>query len=187
MQNVETARPCEGGMLLEEATVRVEACPLQDASSPRSSNTRFGSTRSPTIRFARASTSGHMTRVSVRLEGGRAPRFVSRARISRTRRSRCRVGRALTRFRSCVRLMPSWYWRRARATSAGGPPCRRAPSIQASTRRGIATKAKTRERNTSSSRGERSGGSEAASRRRLDSRLQPDPNEVRLKADKRSA
>ena len=109
----------------EEAAVRVEARPLQDASSPRSSNTRFGSTRSPTIRFARASTSGHRTRVSVRLDGGRAPRFASRARSSRTRRARCRVGRALTCFRSCVGIMPSWYVRQRRTTSSGDPPSSR--------------------------------------------------------------
>ena len=55
------------------------------------------------------------------------------ARISRTRRARCRVGRALTCFRSCVRLMPSWYLRQRRTTSSGDPPCPRAPSTRPST------------------------------------------------------
>jgi len=45
----------------QETAVRVHRHPRQYASSPRSTSTRFGRTRSPTICFARASTSGQAT------------------------------------------------------------------------------------------------------------------------------
>ena len=82
----------------QEAAVGVHAHWRQYVSSPRSSRTRFGITRSPRMRLARASTSGQSTCAFCRRDTW-AVDPVSSATISRKSRSRCFVGSALARFR----------------------------------------------------------------------------------------
>ena len=88
----------------EEAAFRVGAHSRQNAASSCSGNTRFGSTRSPKVRRARASISGHFTRFAL-------PRAVfavgsSNARTARTNFRRSRAGSAFTCLRSSIALLP---------------------------------------------------------------------------------
>src|SRR6266446_6659552 len=77
---------------------------LQKGFSSRSRRTKFGNTRSPKIRFARASTSGHVTRL-VCLERA-AGDSSSKARIATITFSRSRAGNAFTRLISSATLIP---------------------------------------------------------------------------------
>ncbi len=82
----------------QEAAVRVVAYPIRNEASSRSSRTRFGSTRSPKMRLARASTSGHFTRLALPLDG--TALLSSRVRIAKNSFSRSRADSALIRFSS---------------------------------------------------------------------------------------
>ena len=77
---------------------------LQKGFSSRSRRTKFGNTRSPKIRFARASTSGHITRLVRfgRAEGDSS----SKARIAKKSFSRSRAGNAFTCLISSATLIP---------------------------------------------------------------------------------
>ena len=87
----------------QETAVSVMAG-LQKGFSSRSRRTKFGNTRSPKIRFARASTSGHVTRL-VCLERA-AGDSSSKARIATITFSRSRAGNAFTRLISSATLIP---------------------------------------------------------------------------------
>jgi hypothetical protein len=87
----------------QKAAVSVMAR-LQKGFSSRSSRTKFGNTRSPKIRFARASTSGHATRL-VCFDGAGGDSS-SKARIAKKTFSRSRAGNALTCVIRSVTLIP---------------------------------------------------------------------------------
>ena len=87
----------------QKTAVRIVVHPLQNAASSRSTRTRFGSTRSPKMRLARASTSGHFTRRA--LLSYWAGISSASARTARTNFRRSRGGRAPTCLRSSTALM----------------------------------------------------------------------------------
>jgi hypothetical protein len=77
---------------------------LQKGFSSRSRRTKLGNTRSPKIRFARASTSGHVMRLVC---FGRTERYSSsKARIATITFSRSRAGNAFTRLINSATLIP---------------------------------------------------------------------------------
>jgi len=76
-----------------KTAIRIKTHPVQDASPSRSTSTRLGNTRFPKIRWARASTSGHLTRF--RLFPGLIGSSFS-ARTASRNFSRSRAGKAFT-------------------------------------------------------------------------------------------
>lgn len=78
----------------QKTAVHINAHSAQNASSSRSKRTTFGRTRSPEMRLARASTSGHFTRLLFPL--GFCGTFSSNCRTATRNFSRSRSGNALT-------------------------------------------------------------------------------------------
>ena len=90
----------------QEAAVRIQTHPSQYACSSRSSRTRFGKTRFPKIRLARASTSGHLTgRFFLGLRGSSLS-----AKIANKNFSLSRAGIAFTSLINSVAL--TWKYTR---------------------------------------------------------------------------